>query len=33
MEPLVSLRAAGLSQSDIDTIADGNPRRAFNRLN
>jgi aminocarboxymuconate-semialdehyde decarboxylase len=33
MEPLVSLRAAGLSQSDIDTIADGNPRRAFTRLN
>ena len=33
MEPLASLRAAGLSTADIDIIADVNPLRTFTRLN
>jgi aminocarboxymuconate-semialdehyde decarboxylase len=28
-DPLGSLRAAGFSQADITTIADGNPNRLF----
>jgi aminocarboxymuconate-semialdehyde decarboxylase len=32
MEPLVFLRATGLSSSDINAIADTNPRRVFMRL-
>jgi aminocarboxymuconate-semialdehyde decarboxylase len=32
MEPLALLRAAGLSASEVDAIADENPRRVFSRL-
>jgi len=32
MEPLALFRSAGLSAAEIDTIADGNPRRVFARL-
>jgi len=32
MEPLASLRAAGLSSNDVAAIADANPRRVFSRL-
>ena len=32
MEPLASLRAAGLSSADFDAIVDKNPRRLFTRL-
>src|SRR6266851_3174938 len=32
MEPLALLRSAGLSATEIDAIADGNPRRVFARL-
>jgi hypothetical protein len=32
MEPLTLLKAAGLSKSDTDAIAEGNPRRLFARL-
>jgi aminocarboxymuconate-semialdehyde decarboxylase len=29
MEPLANLRSAGLSATEIDAIADANPRRVF----
>jgi aminocarboxymuconate-semialdehyde decarboxylase len=32
LEPLASLRAAGFSAADIETVADRNPRRWFKRL-
>jgi hypothetical protein len=32
MEPLAMLKAAGLSKSDSDAIAESNPRRLFGRL-
>jgi len=32
MEPLALLKSAGLSKSDSDAIADGNPRRLFARM-
>lgn len=33
LQPLAGLRAAGFSSEQIDTIADGNPRCIFSRLN
>ena len=32
LDPLASLRAAGFSAADIETVADRNPRRIFKRL-
>ena len=32
MEPLAMLKAAGLSRSDAEAVADVNPRRLFSRL-
>jgi aminocarboxymuconate-semialdehyde decarboxylase len=32
MEPLASLRSAGLSAAEVKAIADDNPRRVFARL-
>jgi len=32
MEPLALLKSAGLSEGEIEAIADTNPRRVFRRL-
>jgi aminocarboxymuconate-semialdehyde decarboxylase len=32
LNPLASLRAAGFSATDIERVAEGNPRRCFKRL-